>query len=62
MTILQKIVATPKLWKDFYLYNQYNFNVKIPLFGLKSGEMLLAVSKNCQFYETWTKKVRGTFC
>ena len=32
MTILQILVAKPKLWKIFYLYKEYIFNLKVHFF------------------------------
>ena len=32
MTILQILVAKPKLWKKLYFYKEYIFNVKIHFF------------------------------
>ena len=36
MTILQILMAKPKLWKKLYIHREYIFNVKIN-FWLKSG-------------------------
>ena len=49
MTILQMLVAKPKLWKNLYFYKEYIFNLKINFVWLKSGKMLLAVPKNGLF-------------
>ena len=49
MTILQILVANPKLWKNLYFYKEYIFNQKIHFFWLKSGKKLLAVPKNGLF-------------
>jgi hypothetical protein len=49
MTILQILVAKPKLWKYLYFYKEYIFNLKDHFFWLKSGKMLLAVPKNGLF-------------
>ena len=56
MTILQILVAKPKLWKNLYFYRQYIFNKKITFFLLKSGKMLLAVPKNGEFYKKFNNK------
>ena len=48
-TILQILLAKPKLWTNLYFYKLYIFNVKINFFLLKSGKMLLAVPKNGKF-------------
>ena len=39
MTILQILVAKPKLWKILYFYKQYMFNVRVHFFfWLKKGK------------------------
>ena len=49
MTILQILVAKPKLCKNLYFYKEYIFNVKNYFLLAEKWENALTIPKNDQF-------------
>ena len=63
MTILQILLAKPKLWKKKSLYfisNTFSM-LKFTFFLLENGKMLLPVPKNGQLKEKFIKKLNTLF-
>ncbi len=61
MTILQILVAKPKLWKNLYFYKEYIFNLKIKFFGWKMGRCSKPSLKMVYFRKKSLKKLDTLF-